>query len=189
VALVEEINIRAIVVQGLSILSLCAIADFISGSVFESMIRHFELLPGLIVMVPPLIDLRGNIGSAFGSRLGTALHTGIIEPRLKMTRELKANMISSIILSIIASATIGIMSFAASVLVGIETISVLNLVAIAIISGSIAGLIITFVTVFIAIAAYHRGWDPDNVTGPVMTTLGDIVTITCIYLTVIALWG
>lgn len=186
--MVKEVKVRAIVLQGLTVLTLCAIANFISGSVFRAMIKHLELLPGLIVMIPPLIDLRGNIGSALGSRLGTALHTGIIEPRLKMTSELKVNMLSSIILSIIASATIAVMSFAANIFMEAETIDVLSLVGIAVISGSIAGLIITFITVLIAIAAYRYGWDPDNVTGPVMTTIGDIVTITCIYLTVAALW-
>ena len=120
--MVRSVNVRAIVIQGLSILILCAFIELGAGFALKSMEEYLTLLPGLIVMVPPLLDLRGNINGALASRLGTALHTGIIRPRLALTAELKANLTSSLILSFIASVTIGLFSYAACILMGTEPI-------------------------------------------------------------------
>jgi len=183
------VNIRSIVVQGISILFLCALIELSAGRVFEAMRGYFiNLLPGLIVMVPPLLDLRGNINGALASRLGTALHAGLIEPRLKLSVEIKANLISSLILSVITPATIGLVSFGVNLLTSAPTIGLLELmvklIAIAVFAGFLSGLILALMTVFVAVASYARGWDPDNITSPLMATIGDFVTIACIYLAV-----
>ncbi len=182
----REINIHAIVVQGLSILLLCAIIELGAGKVFEGMQEYFTtIMPGLIVMVPALLGLRGNINGALASRLGTGLNAGLIKPRLAMSTEVKVNLASSLILSLIASATIGVFAFGVNLLTGASTIGVLELMAIAVLAGFLSGLILAFLTVFVAIVAYARGLDPDNVTSPTMASIGDFVTIACIYLAVL----
>lgn len=183
--MVKGVNVRAIIIQGLSILVLCAFIELGAGFALKSMEEYLTLLPGLIVMVPPLLGLRGTINGALASRLGTALHTGIIKPRLAMTAELKANMASSLILSFLASAAIGLFSYAACILTGAETIGVLSLVAIAVIAGFMSGLILATMTVLVAVISYTRGIDPDNITSPTMATLGDFVTVACIFLGVV----
>lgn len=184
--MVREVNVRSIVAQGLSILLLCALIELGAGRVFEGMQGYFTaLLPGLIVMVPPLLGLRGNINGALASRLGTGLNAGLIEPRVVMSAEIKINLASSLILSVIASATIGIFAFGVNVLTGAQTIGVLELVAIAVLAGFLSGLILALLTLFVAITAYARGLDPDNVTSPTMAAIGDFVTIACIYLAVL----
>ncbi len=185
----RELSIRSIVLQGISILFLCALIELSAGGVFEEMRGYFvNLLPGLIVMVPPLLDLRGNINGALASRLGTALNAGLIEPRLKLSAEIKVNLISSLILSIIAPATIGLLSFGVNLLTSAPTIGLLELMikltAIAVFAGFLSGLILALMTVFVAVTSYARGWDPDNITSPMMATIGDLVTIACIYLAV-----
>ncbi|KUO42736.1 MAG: hypothetical protein APU95_01600 [Hadesarchaea archaeon YNP_N21] len=180
--------IRSIVIQGLFILPICAIIELSAGSVLTAMEDYLTtLLPGLIVMVPPLIDLRGNINGALASRLGTALHSGVIEPTLKMSAELKINLASSLILSFIASASIGAISYVIAFFSGLQPVNFFALMAIALIAGFLSGVILAVITVVIAISAYRRGWDPDNVTSPTMATIGDIVTVLCIYLAVLLL--
>jgi len=184
--MVKEVNVRAVVVQGLSILLLCAIIELGAGFALEGMKEYIiGLVPGLIVMVPPLLDLRGNINGALASRLGTALHTGVIEPRLAMTAELKANIISSLVLSFTASATIGLLSYAICILTGAKTIGVLSLLTIVLIAGFASGLILATLTVSVAVISYVRGLDPDNITSPTMATVGDFITIACIYAAVL----
>jgi len=175
------------VLQQISVLVACALLDLISGSMLEGMRKSIEVLPGLIVMIPPLIDLRGNIGCALGSRLGTALHLGTVEPRFSLSPEMKANVISAVIVSILGSLAIGLMSFIATILAGVGAMGVLNFLFISLFSGILSGLILIPVTVFIAVVSFRKGWDPDNVTGPVMTTVGDIVSIFCILLSVFIL--
>lgn len=181
--MVYKVNVRTIVIQGLSILLLCALIQIGAGGIFESMgDRLTVLLPGLMVMIPPLLALRGNVNGALASRLGTALHTGIIEPRLSMSTELKVNLASSLILSFLASVTIGILSFGVNVLTGAQTIGVLSLLTIAVFAGVISGIILAVLTVLVSIISFARGWDPDNVTAPLVATIGDLTTIVCIFL-------
>lgn len=181
--MVYRVNVRTIVIQGLSILILCALIEIGAGGVFRGMEdRLTVLLPGLIVMIPPILDLRGNVNGALASRLGTALHIGTIRPRLSMSAELKVNLVSSLILSFLASTTVGILSFGVNVLAGTPTISILYLLLIAVFAGMMSGLILAGVTVLVAIVSYKRGWDPDNVTAPLMATIGDFITIICLFL-------
>ena len=181
----KVVDVRSIVVQGLSILIICALIELGAGGIFTGMEEYFTvILPGLIVMVPPLLGLRGNINGALASRLGTGLNTGLIRPRLRLSTEIRANLASSLILSVIASATIGIFSFGVNLLTGTQTVSVVQLVAIAVIAGFISGLILASLTVVVAIFTFRHGWDPDNVTAPLMATIGDFVTIACIFIAV-----
>ncbi|MEM3184262.1 MAG: magnesium transporter [Candidatus Hadarchaeales archaeon] len=175
---------KSIIFQQIFVLSVCAIFDLFAGSMLEEMRRNIEILPGLVVMIPPLIDLRGNIGCALGSRLGTALHLGTIKPRFFLSREMKINVISAIIVSVLGSLAVGTMSFIFTFLAGVEAMSVFNFLFIALFSGVLSGIILTPIAVLVSILSFKRGWDPDNITGPVMTTIGDIVAIFCIFLSV-----
>jgi len=176
---------RSIFFQQVVILSACALLDLTAGSVLEHMRHSLEALPGLIILVPPLIDMRGNIGCALGSRLGTALHLGTIKPRLAITHELKINVLSAIIVSVLASFAVGILSFTIGVLANQAVGPPYIFVFIALFAGILSGLILIPITVIITTVAYRRRWDPDNVTAPLMTTLGDIVAILCIFLAVV----
>ena len=183
VVMPRELSVKTIVIQGLAILLLCAIIEIFAGNVLERMKEQLAVtLPGLILAIPPLLDLRGNINGALASRLGTALHTGVIEPKLSMSAELKVNIISTIILSFLASTTIGILSVGVGALFGIQSINVLGILAIAIIAGVVSGIILAAITVVVSIVAYFRGWDPDNVTAPLMATVGDLLTMVSIFL-------
>jgi mgtE-like transporter len=182
----QSVNVRSIVIQGLSILIVCAIIEILAGNVMDGMKERLTItLPGLILMVPALLDLRGNVNGALASRLGTALHTGVIEPKLSMSNELKVNIISSLILSLMASATIGAFACIIGVILGIASLNFVALMSIAVVAGFVSGVILAGLTVFISIASYERGWDPDNITAPLMATIGDLVTMISIYLTVL----
>lgn len=185
----RAVDVRSVVVQGLSVLLICALIELCAGGVFTGMQESFAaFLPGLIVMVPPLLGLRGNINGALASRLGTGLNAGLIRPRLKLSAEIKANLASALILSVIASVTIGIFSFVVNMLMETFTINatqlLIQLIAIAVIAGFISGLILASLTVVVAIFTFKHGWDPDNITAPLMATIGDFVTIACIFLAV-----
>ena len=180
----REVNVRSIVVHGLSILLICTFIELGAGFTLKGMEERFVLVPGLAIMALPLLGLRGNINGALASRLGTSLHSGIIRPKLKLTAELKANLAASLILSLIASATIGCLSWFVSVMMGLK-VEILQLMAVAVIAGFISGLILAFLTVLVAVFTYLRGWDPDNITSSAMATVGDFLTVFCIYLAVL----
>ncbi|MGQ9788021.1 MAG: magnesium transporter [Candidatus Hadarchaeaceae archaeon] len=182
----QSINVRAIVIQGLSILIICAIIEIMAGDVMGRMMEKLTVtLPGLILVIPPLLDLRGNVNGALASRLGTALHAGILEPKFSMTDELKINVASSLILSLIASATIGVIASLISLSFGISAINFIALNIVAVAAGFISGVLLALLTVVVSIFSYIRGWDPDNITAPLMATIGDLITMVSIFIVVL----
>ena len=48
----------------------------LAGLTLGSITHTLDALPGLLVLVPAAIGMRGNVFGALGSRLGTAIHAG-----------------------------------------------------------------------------------------------------------------
>ncbi|KXB02260.1 hypothetical protein AKJ44_00895 [candidate division MSBL1 archaeon SCGC-AAA261F17] len=180
-----DVTARNIVGQALPILLLCVLIEVGAGLVLGGMEENFKLLPGLIVLVPPLLGLRGNISGALASRLGTALHQGVLDPRFLWGPEMRVNVFSSFFLTLLVSASAGILAWLVTLLVGIESVSLFTFLAIAIIAGILSSFILIGLTIGIAFMSYAKGFDPDNVTSPLMASIGDIFTIICIYISVL----
>ncbi len=180
-----EATAKGIMRQALPILLLAALIQIGAGAVLGGMEGDFTLLPGLMVMIPPLLALRGNISGALASRLGSALHGGVIEPRFLMNPELRTNVLSSVFLTFLVSLSVGVLAFFVTAMMGIEHIGLWAFVAIALIAGLLSSVIIIVLTVFVAVAAFKRGLDPDNITSPIMATIGDFITVLSIYAAVL----
>ena len=54
---------------------------FLASSAMQNLLENF---PGLLIMVPGFLGLRGNILGAVSARIGTGLHTGLIEPKITL---------------------------------------------------------------------------------------------------------
>ena len=166
--------------QSLPLLIFCGIGGILAGSTLGVMTDILEKIPGLIVVIPAIIAMRGNISTAFGSRLGSAYHLGVIDADNMWNEELKQNVIGSLFLSLIISTIIGILAYFSSVLLGV-TPDFLMLITIVLLAGIISAVILTIMTIVIIYLVFKRGYDPDNITGPALATFGDIVTMLCIF--------
>ena len=69
---------KEMVKQSLPLLVLCGLGGLVAGSTLGGMIDIFNKIPGLIVVIPAIIAMRGNISTAFGSRIGSAYHLSLI---------------------------------------------------------------------------------------------------------------
>ena len=58
-----------------------------------------------------------------------------------------------------------------------------------VLAGTVSGIVLTFLTVFIIYLVFRQGYDPDNITGPALATFGDIVTMLAIFGSAIILGG
>jgi mgtE-like transporter len=166
--------------QSLPLLIFCGIGGILAGSTLGVMTDLLEQIPGLIVVIPAIIAMRGNISTAFGSRLGSAYHLGVIDADNMWNEELKQNIIGSLVLSFIISILIGILAYFSSVLLGV-TPDILMLITIVLLAGIVSAIILTIMTIIIIYLVFKRGYDPDNITGPALATFGDIVTMLCIF--------
>ena len=174
--------------QSLPFLILCGIGEIFAGSLFGNMVDLFQEYPGLIIIMPAVIGMRGNIVTTLGSRLGSSIHLGVIDPEDVMGNpETHENIYATFILSLTMAVIVAVVAFTSSVISGVETISLPSLIFVTVLSAIIAGTFLISITIMIMKLSFKRGLDPDNVTAPILTTVGDIISIVTIYIVVITL--
>ena len=174
--------------QSLPLLVFCGIGGIVAGSTLSAMMDILRDIPGLIVVIPAVIALRGNISTAFGSRLGSAYHLGVINSENLWNEELKQNILGSLSLSFLMAFVIGFLAYVTSLLLNVQP-DPLQLILIVILAAVMSGLILTALTIIIIYFVFRRGFDPDNVTGPALATFGDMITMLCIFGAALLLGG
>jgi mgtE-like transporter len=141
-------------------------------------VTTFEELPGLLVMVPAAIGLRGNIFGTFGNRISTSIHTGTYSTKLKPETVLGQNVIASMSLTMILSVVLALVATGMTVIFGVSNaIGWADLVLISFLGGVLASVIVLAASIGLTSLAVRREWDLDNLVAPTVSTLGDVVTI------------
>ncbi|MBS3050839.1 MAG: magnesium transporter [Candidatus Aenigmarchaeota archaeon] len=163
--------------QSFGAIFLSIITDVLAGLFLGKLEETLLLLPGLIVLIPGAMSMRGNIFGALGSRLSSALHMKRIDDFDLKSKYIRNNIYSSITLTIFTSIALGFIARALLLMFGVTSAGVLHLVLVSFIGGFISGMVLLVVTFGIAFLAERKRWDPDNVTSPLITALGDFFTI------------
>ena len=176
--------IKDMMKQSLPLLLLCGLGGIVAGTTLSQIAMVFEKIPGLIVVIPAIIAMRGNISTAFGSRLGSAYHLGVIDKENIWNAELRQNIIGTLSLSFIISLLTGLLGYVTTFLIFNINSDLLKIIFITVLSGSVSAVILTTLTIGIIYLVFKRGYDPDNITGPALATFGDIITMFCIFISV-----
>ena len=171
--------------ESLIALSICAVGDLCAGIILGNMEFFLKTYPGLMVIIPGAIGMRGNIFGSFGSRLSTHLHIGTLSPEFKRSEILTENITASLILTMILSILLAVIAKGICMLFGFESISIFDFVLISFIAGLISTIIMLPITMFISLKSFEGGWDPDNITTPFIAAVGDFFTLPAIILSVI----
>lgn len=130
--------------------------------------------PGLLILLPGFLAMRGSISGSLAARLSTALHLGSVRPGVS-NEIVKDNVAASITLSFITSLAIGIGAFIVTFFV--FNISNPKLILIALGSALISNFVLIPVTTWATMWLFRHKLDPDNIMGPYITTVGDIVSV------------
>jgi mgtE-like transporter len=179
----ESRSIRA----GVSALSIGLFATLIAGIVLGSAEEQLEGVPGLLALIPAAIGMRGSIFGALGSRLATGILTGQFTPELARRNYLGRQIEASTILSFTSATQAGVLAWGISVALGLNTVGVLELVAVSLVGGLLSSLVLFFVTVGMARRSNRRGWNMDDVGAPIITATGDLVTLPALLLAALLL--
>jgi mgtE-like transporter len=157
--------------------------DLVSGLVLGSITGTLEKLPGLLVLVPAAIGMRGNIFGALGSRLGTAIHSGTYRLSRRTDTLVGQNLVASLALSLSTSLVLAVLAKAIAVGFNLQnTISIADFVVISVIGAILSSIVVMALTVGVASLAAKRDWDLDNVAGPIVTAAGDMITLPALFL-------
>ena len=168
-------------------LLICALGDLFAGIVLGNMTFFLKAFPGLLVIIPGAIGMRGNIFGSFASRLSTNLHIGMINPKFELSEQLNNNIISAFVLTLVLSLFLAAIAKIFCIIFNFESISLIDFILISIIAGVISNIIMLPLTMLISFRSFKRGWDPDNVTTPIIAAVGDLFTLPAIIVSVIIL--
>ena len=174
----EDTN--SVITESLISLLICAFGCLFTGIILGNMEFYLETFPGLMVIIPGAIGMRGNIFGSFGSRLSTHLHIGTLSPEFKRSDILTENITSSIILTMVLSVLLGIIAKAVCIIFNFPSISLFDFVLISFIAGLISSIVMLPITMFISLKSFENGWDPDNITTPLIAAFGDFFTLPAI---------
>jgi mgtE-like transporter len=168
--------------QGLVALALSTLAGFVAGLTLAHITGTLQELPGLIVLIPAAVGMKGTIFGAIGARLGTANVAGLLEPTLRPGSVLQRNVYVAVVTTFSSALWLAVLSVLASAAFGEPSISLWRLATISIVGGAIGSGLILMITFALSVLSYRRGWDLDSVSTPMVTALGDMTTLPSLFL-------
>src|SRR3954454_3584797 len=112
---------------GFVALLLSSGGDLLAGLTLGAITGTLQELPGLLVLVPAAIGMRGNVFGALGSRLGTAIHEGTFRLSRRADTVVGQNVLASMALTLSVSLALAVLAKAVAVGFGLpNTISVVD---------------------------------------------------------------
>lgn len=178
---------RRIVVESYPILLISVFIGLFAGMTLQGSLGRIEGTL-VMVMVPLLNGMGGNLGSILGARLGSALNLGTVEPRLR-GRVLKGNVDASVLTSVGIFLFIGAILFAIAYMWGMGFIGAAKHALAFILAGLLLTPVIIMSTIVSAFVSFRRGLNPDNVVIPIVTSIIDVAAAVCLLIIAINIVG
>lgn len=173
----ERVTLR----QGMIALSVSAVGNLPTGLALGFMANRLETLPGLFILIPAAIGMRGAIFGALGSRLGTSIHAGLFRFSFERRGVLYQNVYAATLLTFTTSLFLAAAARAVSAATGLESISVWDFMVISVLGALASSAFILVLTVLLAREGYRREWDLDSVAAPLITFMGDLITLPALF--------
>ena len=160
--------------------SIASITSLIAGLTLAGMQGQLDRVEGLFVLIPVSIGMRGNIFGGLAARLGTSIHSGLFEVSSDRDGLLYQNVYAATLLTVGTAVMMGVLARAIAGLLGLETVSLWDFIVVALVGGLLSSIVVLAVTIYLSITSFRRGWDLDSVGAPLITAMGDVVTLPCI---------
>ena len=147
----------------------------IAGLFLAKIINNIGLLGGLFILFPGLLELHGNIYGSLSARLGNLLLLGKLKKKGELKYFLKENIIAVLFLIIFVSFILGLIAYLSIYLFfGINNYSI---IFIAVLSSLISSVFEIPLTTYTTLWIFRHKLDPEDIMGPYVTTVGDIISI------------
>ena len=156
-----------------------------AGTMLAIFTNKLLVIPGIFILLPGFLEMRGNISGSFSSRLSSGLFLGVIKPDRMKTKMIKGNLSASFLLAVAVSFVLGVIAFVFTYLVFgvfVPTIIIFPLIA-----GLIANAIEIPLTLFMTFYLFRKGHDPNDIMGPFITSTGDIISIVSLLLALVVI--
>ena len=174
----DSVGIR----QSLVALGFSSLTAVVAGGFLAAMTGTLERYPGLLVLVPAAIGMRGNIFGALGSRLATSIHAGTFRMSRRSEALVTQNVLASGVLSLVTAVMLALLVKVLSPIFGLDSvIAISDLIVLSAVGALLSFLVLIAVTLGLAARSAHRGWDLDDVNAPLVSAVGDVVTLPALF--------
>jgi len=168
--------------QSLVALVAAGITATAAGLLLAGITGTLERLPGLLVLVPAAIGMRGNIFGALGSRLSTSIHAGTFRVSRRLDNVVTQNVVAAAVLSLSTAVVLAVATKALAPAFGLHRIiGVGDLIVVSAVGALMSSVIVLVVTLALASVSARNGWDLDNVNAPLVSAVGDVVTLPALF--------
>ncbi len=158
------------------------IGGLAAGTFLAIYLDKIMIIPGMFILLPGFLEMRGNISGSFASRLSSGLFLGVVDPYKFRTRIVSWNLIASFILAIFVSLVLGLLAFFFNLVIfGIATPEI---IMIPFIAGIIANGLEIPLALYFTFYFFRKGHDPNNIMGPFITSTGDVTSVLALLIAV-----
>ncbi len=151
------------------------IGGLIAGTLLAIYTNKILLIPGILILLPGFLEMRGNISGTLSSRITSGLFLKVIKDDGSKNKIIKGNIAASFLLVIIVSLCLGLLAFLFTYL--IFKVVYFEIILLALLAGILANAIEIPLSIFFTFYLFKKGHDPNNIMGPFLTSTGDIVSI------------
>lgn len=151
------------------------IGGLVAGTILAFYTDKLQLVPGLFILLPGFLAMRGSIAATLASRISTALHQHKKMAESERSYFGKQNIHASFLLALVTSLVLGFLAYAGTRF--FFHINAPEIILVALIGGFISNLLMVPLSFGATVWLFKHGYDPDNIIGPYITTTGDIISV------------
>jgi len=165
-----------IIKESFIIVLVSSLMGLFSGTLLSANQEIFYAIPIILLILPSLNSLIGDISTVLVSRLTSDLYIGTIPPKVQKSERLKENFLGLLITIFLGLIALIIIGYAFAITIGIKIFNPFLIIFILFLT-----IMLLFITLFISlfissILLFKRGKDPNNFLIPFITSLADFLT-------------
>jgi mgtE-like transporter len=165
-----------IIKESIIVVVISSFFGLFSGSLLLANQEILYAMPIILLVLPALNSLIGDISTVLVSRLTSGLYIGTIQPKIQKSDRLKEDFIGLLITILLSLGVLIIMGYSIALTIGVKIFNPL-LIAFVLILIILFLFVIMFVSLFISsILIFKKGKDPNNFLIPFITSLADFLT-------------
>jgi len=133
-------------------------------------------VPVLLLVLPALNSLIGDVSTVLVSRLTTHLYIGTLQPKIQKSKRLKEDFYGLFLTLLLSLGALIFLGYLVSMISGIQIVNPLLIIFIVSITVLLIFAIMFILSFISAIVLFKRGMDPNNLLIPFVTSLADFLT-------------
>jgi mgtE-like transporter len=178
--------VRRTLVEMTAVIAVVPLLDIFAGALLEARRPSLEVVPAILILLPPFVSQAGALGGILSARLSSKLQIGVITPRGMPEPPAVVDGAIVVGFGLPVFTLIGIVAVALANLTGLaDRAGALHPDAGTIVAGTVlAGLIVLPILLvagyYVAVVTSRFGLDPDNHGVPIITSLMDLVGVAAV---------